>query len=178
MPNTPLLLICAIAFLSLVGCSTMKKDDKGAGISQGEMSDIDKRAKAYGSGGGDGSGISPLNDPKAGRLAKRVIYFDYDSSSLHPDDQATVEAHAGYLAQHPQVRVILEGHTDERGSREYNLALGEHRASSVRKQFMALGANGNQIQSTSMGEERPADDGHDEAAYSRNRRVEIHYQQL
>jgi peptidoglycan-associated lipoprotein len=91
------------------------------------------------------------------------------------EDQATLEAHAAYLGSHPNVTVRLEGHTDERGAREYNLALGERRALSIRQILMLQGASVNQFEVTSYGEERPAVDGSDESIWSQNRRVEIIY---
>lgn len=108
-------------------------------------------------------------------LSNRVVYFEYDSSSVRMEDQETLEAHAAYLGEHPNVTVRLEGHTDERGAREYNLALGERRALSIRQILMLQGASVNQFQVTSYGEERPAVDGTDESIWSQNRRVEIIY---
>jgi peptidoglycan-associated lipoprotein len=108
-------------------------------------------------------------------LSNRVVYFEYDSASVRMEDQATLEAHAAYLGSHPNVTVRLEGHTDERGAREYNLALGERRALSIRQILMLQGASVNQFEVTSYGEERPAMDGSDESIWSQNRRVEIIY---
>jgi peptidoglycan-associated lipoprotein len=88
-----------------------------------------------------------------------------------------VQAHAKYLGAHPQTTITLEGHTDETGSREYNLALGERRALTVRRQLVLLGATAGQIKTVSYGEERPVAEGHDEQSYSQNRRAEIIYQQ-
>lgn len=115
-----------------------------------------------------------LNDP-SNPLSNRVVYFEYDSANVRQEDQATLQAHAAYLAKHPNVTVRLEGHTDERGSREYNLALGERRALSIRQILMLQGADISQFQVTSFGEERPAVDGSDESAWAQNRRVEIVY---
>jgi len=126
------------------------------------------------SGAGDFQG-DPLDDPNS-LLAKRIVYFEFDSAVVSDEFSATVEAHAAYLADHPQARLTLEGHTDERGTREYNLGLGERRAQAV-KQFLALmGGSSRQIQTVSYGEERPAVDGHSESAWQRNRRVELVYQ--
>ncbi|RMD78487.1 MAG: peptidoglycan-associated lipoprotein Pal [Gammaproteobacteria bacterium] len=117
---------------------------------------------------------NPLEDPHS-LLSKRVIYFDFDSAAIKDEYKPIIEAHAAYLAQRPQVHVILEGHTDERGTREYNLALGERRAESVRKMLLLLGVSPEQVTTISYGEERPADPGHDEAAWAKNRRVVIVY---
>jgi peptidoglycan-associated lipoprotein len=115
-----------------------------------------------------------LNDPSS-PLSNRVVYFDYDSDTVRTEDQETLQAHAAYLGKHPNVTVRLEGHTDERGSREYNLALGERRALSVRQILMLQGASIDQFQVTSFGEERPAEEGSNDYAWSQNRRVEIKY---
>ncbi len=115
-----------------------------------------------------------FNDPNS-PLANRVVYFEYDSSAVREEDQATLEAHAAYLADNPNVTVRLIGHTDERGSREYNLALGERRALSIRQILMLQGASIQQFQVTSFGEERPDVDSFDESAWQQNRRVELIY---
>ena len=117
---------------------------------------------------------NPLDDPNS-ILSARVIYFAYDSSEVRAEDQAVIEAHANYLLENPGQRILLEGHADERGSREYNIALGERRALSVARLMQLLGVADSQIRSVSYGEERPADSGHDEAAWGPNRRVEIVY---
>jgi peptidoglycan-associated lipoprotein len=113
--------------------------------------------------------------PQAGMLAKRTIYFDFDSSEIKGEGTDIVAAHAKYLAANATTRVRLEGHTDERGSREYNIGLGERRAQAVRRALLLQGATDRQISTVSYGEERPAVPGHDEAAWAKNRRVEIVY---
>ena len=115
-----------------------------------------------------------LNDP-ASPLSNRVVYFEYDSSSVRQEDIATLEAHAAYLGENSNVTIRLIGHTDERGSREYNLALGERRALAIRQILMLQGASIQQFQVTSFGEERPDIEGHDESAWQQNRRVELVY---
>jgi len=116
----------------------------------------------------------PLDDP-ASPLFKKVIYFDYDSSEILDEYRGIIEAHAAYLAAQPGASVDLEGHTDERGSREYNLALGERRALTVGRMMVLLGATDGQIRTVSYGEEQPAAEGDDESAWRLNRRVEIVY---
>ena len=113
--------------------------------------------------------------PQGGTLAQRIIYFDFDSSEIKGAGTDIVAAHAKFLAANPATRVRLEGHTDERGSREYNIGLGERRAQSVRRALLLQGASDPQISTVSYGEERPAVAGHDEAAWAKNRRVEIVY---
>ncbi|PHS69916.1 MAG: peptidoglycan-associated lipoprotein [Methylophaga sp.] len=115
-----------------------------------------------------------LDDP-ASPLSNRVVYFEYDSSAVRFEDQAVLEAHAAYLGENPNVTIRLEGHTDNRGSREYNLALGERRALGIRQILMLQGASIQQFQVTSFGEERPAIDGDDDDALQQNRRVELIY---
>jgi peptidoglycan-associated lipoprotein len=105
--------------------------------------------------------------------ARNVVYFDYDSSEIRGDDLQTVSAHAAYLAKYKNARVRLEGHTDERGSREYNIGLGERRAQTVRNALLLQGVAESQVTTVSYGEERPAAEGADEAAYAKNRRVEL-----
>ena len=128
------------------------------------------------------SAPAPVNAPSAADAgmagpanAAKVIYFDYDSYIVKPEFQAVIEAHAQYLKANLRARVSLEGHTDERGSREYNLALGQKRADAVRQSLTLLGVSAAQIESVSFGEEKPAVAGSDEAAYAKNRRAEFFY---
>jgi peptidoglycan-associated lipoprotein len=104
---------------------------------------------------------------------RNVVYFDFDSSEIRSQDDAIVAAHAAYLVKYPTARVRLEGHTDERGSREYNIGLGERRAQTVRKALMLQGVADGQITTVSYGEERPVAEGSDDAAWAQNRRVEL-----
>ena len=110
-----------------------------------------------------------------GILAQRVIYFDYDSSAIRSEFRAVLDAHATFVKANPKAKLHLQGHTDERGSREYNVALGQRRADSVNKAMGLLGIDANRMEAVSFGEEKPAVEGHDEAAWSKNRRVEIRY---
>ncbi len=105
----------------------------------------------------------------------RIIYFDYDSFEIKPQFQSVVQGHAQYLSANKERKVVLEGHTDERGGREYNLALGQKRAEAVRRALTVLGVADAQVEATSFGQEKPAVAGSDEAAYEKNRRVEFTY---
>ena len=105
----------------------------------------------------------------------RVVQFAYDSSEILEKYIAVIEVHAGYLTKNSNTRVVLEGHTDERGSREYNLALGERRAQSLQRRLSLLGVPESQVSVVTYGEERPIELMHDEAAYAVNRRVELVY---
>jgi peptidoglycan-associated lipoprotein len=104
-----------------------------------------------------------------------VIYFEFDSAEVRPDDTELVSRHALQLAENPSGRVRLEGHADERGSREYNIGLGERRAQAVRRLLLIQGATAEQISTVSFGEERPAVEGSSEEVYEQNRRVELSY---
>lgn len=108
-------------------------------------------------------------------LDQRTLYFDYDESDIRREFLDVIEAHAKNLARNPSQRVILEGHCDERGSREYNIGLGERRAHAVRQAFLLQGVSSDQVRTISYGEERPAETAHNESAWARNRRVEIIY---
>ncbi len=116
--------------------------------------------------------VDPLKDA-TGLLAKKTIYFEYDSSEIQEEGRAIVEAHADNLIKNPKLTVTLEGHADERGSREYNLALGENRAKAVQQLMQFKGVPAKQIETVSFGEERPVDMGHEDAAWAKNRRVEL-----
>jgi peptidoglycan-associated lipoprotein len=121
--------------------------------------------------GGEGTGAG--DDAAMAAGAGRIIYFDFDSSEIRPEYAEIITAAARRLAAAPGLRIRLEGHTDERGSREYNIALGERRAQAVRRALLLQGVGDPQVLTVSFGEERPATDGSDEAAYEKNRRVEI-----
>lgn len=116
----------------------------------------------------------PWEDPSS-PLYQRTIYFDYDSAEIKPEYIALMRNHAAYLGSNTSTRVTLEGHTDEQGTREYNLALGDQRAESVRRFMIAEGVVPDQMATLSYGEERPADPGRQESAWQRNRRVIIQY---
>lgn len=116
----------------------------------------------------------PLNDPK-GVLAKRSVYFDYDSYIVRNDGKPVAEAHAKYLTANKNRKVVIQGNTDERGGSEYNLALGQKRAEAVRQTLTLLGVADSQIEAVSFGKEKPKATGHDEAAWAENRRADIAY---
>lgn len=120
-------------------------------------------------------GLPPEFSDPSSPLYQRVIYFDYDRSDILPQFIEVLRAHSHYLATTPSRKVTLEGSTDERGTREYNLALGDQRADAVRRYMLAEGVGSGQINTLSYGEERPADPGHNESAWALNRRVEILY---
>jgi peptidoglycan-associated lipoprotein len=127
-----------------------------------------------GIGAGTGFQGHPLDDPSS-LLSRRTVYFDFDRSDIKDADRATIEAHAQYLGRNGSAAITLEGHADERGSREYNIALGERRANAVRQLMTLIGAAGQQIRTVSYGEERPVAESHSEDSWKLNRRVEIIY---
>ena len=124
-----------------------------------------------------GSDTVGRGDPlKQGQLAQRSVYFDYDSNSVKDEYRGLVQAHSRYLtADKRDAKIRIEGNCDERGSREYNLALGQRRAEAVKKVMTVLGVNDNRIETVSYGEEKPVAQGHDEQAWSQNRRADIKY---
>ena len=123
----------------------------------------------------DGVAIDP--DSVAGRAPQdRVIYFDFDAIEIRPEYLDIIAQHGRFLAQNAEGRVRLEGHTDERGTREYNIALGENRARSIARMLQLQGVSSAQIRTVSYGEELPADPGHNNDAWAKNRRVNIIYE--
>jgi peptidoglycan-associated lipoprotein len=169
-----LLLIFSVAFLAACEGTTGTTKDDSTVTSSGSGSSSSGSASTTATGSGSAWAGHALDDPNS-LLAKRTVYFDYDESVLLDQDRAILEAHAQYLSQNPGAAVTLEGHTDERGTREYNLALGERRAVSTRQFMSLLGASGQQLRTVSYGEEQPAALGHNEEAWALNRRVEIIY---
>ncbi len=119
--------------------------------------------------------VDPLNDPQ-GILAKRSVYFDYDSYIVKDEFKALVEAHAKYLNNNKTRKIVVQGNADERGGREYNLALGQKRAEAVRKSLASLGVSESQVEAVSFGKEKPKAMGSDEASWAENRRSDIVYQ--
>jgi peptidoglycan-associated lipoprotein len=166
--------LLALALVALLaGCSSTgdTKDGEGAAV---EDRGGTEGVETSGAAGSDSFAGVSLDDPNS-PLSRRVIYFDYDSSEILADDQELVSFHASYLADNPNQMVTLEGHGDERGSREYNIGLGDRRAQSVRRVLELQGVSPQQITIVSYGEEKPAAEGHSEAAWRLNRRVEIVY---
>ena len=123
-----------------------------------------------------GASAKGVTEANKAFLAKRVVHFDYDSSELSSTDLQTLQAHAQFLMANANSRVALTGHTDERGTREYNMALGERRAKAVESFLVTTGVNAAQLEAVSYGKEMPINPGHDENAWKENRRVEINYE--
>ena len=140
-------------------------------------------ASASASAGGNAAskGVAPVEITATGTAAAgptgavKIIYFDYDSFTIKPEFQSAVEAHARYMAANKARKLAVEGHTDERGGREYNLALGQKRAEAVRRALGLLGVTDAQVEAVSFGKEKPAAPGSDEASLAKNRRAELNY---
>lgn len=121
------------------------------------------------------AGDAALKDPN-NILSKRLIFFDFDSNLVKEEFRPLVSAHAKYVSLNGKAKMVIQGHTDERGSREYNLALGQRRADAVKQMMAVLGAEGARVETVSFGEEKPRANGTTEEAYAQNRRAEILYQ--
>ena len=166
------LIIPALLALFIAGCSSTP--DTGAEQSGAPVEGRDGVRTVTAGGVGSSQLPAILTDPKS-ILSKRSVYFDYDSFEIKPEFKDLVAAHAKFLNENRQFRVLVQGNTDERGSREYNLALGQKRAEAVQKSLVLLGAREEQVESVSLGEEKPKNEGHDEAAYAQNRRADMLY---
>jgi peptidoglycan-associated lipoprotein len=168
-----LAVLLVAAVMVIAGCrSKPLPDASSANANQGASTSGEDWTPAADPGEG-----TEVPGPKEGLLAKRIVYFDFDSSEILGEGTQIIAAHAKHLASTKTLRVRLEGHTDERGSREYNIGLGERRAQAVRRALMLQGATDGQLSTVSYGEERPAAAGGDDAAWTQNRRVEIVYLQ-
>jgi len=169
-----IILASATALAACEGTFGVKEDDSAAAGAATTESTTGSSAATTGIGTGSTFQGHPLDDP-SGLLSKRTVYFEFDSSEIGNQDRDIIQAHAQYLAANGSASVTLEGHADERGSREYNIALGERRANAVRQLMTLMGASGQQIRTVSYGEERSVADGHSEDAWRLNRRVEVIY---
>ena len=170
-----MLLLIPLVLMLLSGCASKdgtKADSTGYGTDVG----VDGTS-TYGSGDGSDSLATPIGDDRASVIMnERIVYFALDSATLDDASIELLKQHGQYLADNPSEKSRLEGHTDERGSREYNIGLGERRAVSVQSILLVNGATAEQLTAISFGEERPAVLGSDESAWAQNRRVEIVYE--
>jgi peptidoglycan-associated lipoprotein len=178
-------IIGAFVVAAIAGCSSTGTQD-AAPVEDKSAATTDTAAPATGAttSGVTTSGVTgaagtaaatsaaALKDP-SNILSKRSIYFDYDQFTIKDEFKPMIEAHAKYLQANRAARATLQGHTDERGTREYNIALGQKRADAVKKLMILLGANEIQIETVSFGKEKPRREGHDEASWAENRRVDI-----
>lgn len=173
-----LVMVGLVAMLSACG-SSVKLDKVPVEDRSGSTSGSDAGKNANGSGVGKGAvasvDLSKSAQDAAMQATARVVYFDYDSFVIRSEFQSVIEAHAKYIRADKSRKVVIEGHTDERGGREYNLALGQKRAEAVRKALSLLGVSDSQLEAVSFGKEKPAMQGSTEAAMEKNRRAEISY---
>jgi peptidoglycan-associated lipoprotein len=179
------LLIAACAVSALVACgSNVKLNDVPVEDKQGTA--VTAQLPASASSGADGAqvaqttvtpaSVDPAQASAAGPVnVGKIIYFDYDSFAIKPEFQTVLAAHAKFLATNKVRKIAIEGHTDDRGGREYNLALGQKRSEAVRKALNLLGVTDSQLEAVSFGEEKPASPGADEASWAQNRRAELFY---
>ncbi|RYF43533.1 MAG: peptidoglycan-associated lipoprotein Pal [Comamonadaceae bacterium] len=176
-------LLMALAMTAvLAGCgSNVKLDDVPVDDRSGTTIGTTPGGTGAGTGAAAQTGVTPVTiDPNAGSApgpagVARVIYFDYDSYVIKSEFQPLIESHARFLKANSSRRIAIEGHTDERGGREYNLALGQRRAEAVRRSLGLLGIGDGQVEAVSFGKEKPADSGSGEASWAKNRRAEIAY---
>jgi peptidoglycan-associated lipoprotein len=170
--TAPRLLLSALCVAALAGCgSNVKLDDKMAPVENRTATPVDPNAASASTAQSQVTSVD-LTRLDTG-IANRVVYFDFDSYTVRDDARPVIELNGKALAANRAKRMAAEGHTDERGGREYNLALGQKRAEAVVRALVVSGAADNQLEAVSFGKERPAATGSDEAAWAKNRRVEL-----
>ena len=170
------LIIPTLLALLIAGCSSTPDAPEQGGAPVESRDGSNPGSVATVTAGGIASSKLPpeLTDPK-NILSKRSIYFDYDKFDVRPEYKDLVSAHAKFLSTNRQFKMLIQGNTDERGSREYNLALGQKRADSIKKMLALLGAREDQVESVSLGEEKPKNEGLNDAAWAENRRGDLLY---
>jgi peptidoglycan-associated lipoprotein len=169
-------LYCALAVLAAACASTKPEAPVGTASTSTTPPSTGNTAQSSTTTPNTSSNVSgnPLHDPN-NILSKRSVYFDFDSNAVKDEYRGLIQAHARYMTEHGDSRARIEGNCDERGSREYNLALGQRRAEAVKKIMTVLGVSDGRIETVSFGEEKPVAAGHDEAAWAKNRRDDIKY---
>ncbi|HTN28004.1 MAG TPA: peptidoglycan-associated lipoprotein Pal [Burkholderiales bacterium] len=168
----------------LAGCASTPEEQEGAGVEDrkpgakpptiGAQTQPIQQPPVSGVDLTKPGSRSMLTDPSS-PLSKRSIYFDYDRYDVKEEYRPLVELHARYLRDNQQMKMLIQGNTDERGSREYNLALGQRRSEAIKRMMMLMGVKENQLEAVSLGEEKPKAEGHDEAAWAQNRRGDLLY---
>ena len=187
--KSTLAVIAATTLVALAGCSSTPEatpavedrtataggtPNSGAGAATSGVGSTGSGIATVNAGGATGTGNSALRDPKS-PLSRREIFYDYDSFIVKDEYKPLLEAHAAYLKNNRNARIKVEGNTDERGSREYNLALGQKRSESVKRVLTLLGVSESQIDTVSFGEEKPRNPASNEGAYAENRRCDLLY---
>ena len=175
-------ILAALVVAAIAGCASTETKDAPveeravpgttAPTTGGATSAGATTAGVTGTPTGAAGAVNPLKDPN-NILSKRGVYFDYDQFVVKDEYRALIEAHAKYLQANRNARAIVQGNTDERGTREYNIALGQKRADAVKKMMLLLGASEAQIETVSFGKEKPRREGHDESSWTENRRADI-----
>lgn len=168
MKKMQVVLLSSLVAAVLAGCgSSPTAEQSGA--------PVESRVATVNAGDMNGRNLPrELTDP-ASILSKRSVYFDLDSYTIKSEQRDLVAAHAKFMVKNPQFKVLLQGNTDERGSSEYNLSLGQKRSDALKKALVLLGVSESQIETVSLGKEKPRNEGHDEAAWAENRRADILY---
>jgi peptidoglycan-associated lipoprotein len=176
--------LSVLILLALSGCATTTKEQEGAAV-EDRGKPVGPPVAAPKPTPKPDTGAKPLVEKPLGAaalkdpgniLSRRSVYFDFDSNLVKDEYRPLVTAHARYLQQNPGAKMRIEGNADERGSREYNIALGQRRSEAVKQMMQLLGARADQIEPVSFGEEKPKATGHDEASWAENRRADIVYQ--
>lgn len=182
-------LLLALLALLLAGCATTsdeetrvegREETRDEGLTTEELEAIDRERAAEAQGAEsprslEGAALDELLEDPESPISQQTVYFAYDSSDIREEDMGILEAHAAFLAEHPDQHIMVQGHTDERGSPAYNLALGESRAEAVKRVLVVNGVAEDQLRVTSYGEEKPVELGSDEEAWRLNRRAELVY---
>ena len=174
------LILIAVLTMVLAACSSTPTKEGGAPVEERTPGGTPE-ATTSGTTGGNVAGTAtrpgqgnPLRDPNS-PLSKRSVYFEYDSYAVKDEYKPLIEAHAKYLQTNRTARMTIQGNADERGSREYNIALGQRRADTVKRMMLLYGATDSQVETVSFGKEKPRNMGHDEAAWAENRRDDVVY---
>ena len=177
------LCIATVLVAILAGCASTPDEQEAAGVEDRKPGAKPPSAQSQPVQQPPVTGVDLTNKPGArsiltdpsSPLSKRSIYFDYDRYDVKEEFRPLVEAHARYLREHPQTKMLIQGNTDERGSREYNLALGQKRSEAIKRMMMLMGAKEDQVEAVSLGEEKPKAQGSTEEAWAQNRRGDILY---
>lgn len=169
------LIVClALLLTACAGTEITEEDPDAVDAEAAERDDTEDAARAEGLRDDERADFMELDDPDS-PLSERIVYFEFDRYDVQAEYREMLREHAGYLRSRPDLQLRLEGHTDERGSREYNIGLGDRRAQAVKRALVLHGVSEDQLQTVSYGEERPAVDESNEEAWAENRRVELDY---
>jgi peptidoglycan-associated lipoprotein len=169
-----LIAVSLTLFLAACGSQPPAPEQSPSGVEDRNPKAVGTTTEPVAHDGIDPYSLAALKDPK-NILSKRSVFFDYDQYTIKPEFQSLIEAHAKFLVKNPKIKTLIQGNADERGSREYNLALGQKRAEAVKRALSLLGAREEQIESVSLGEEKPRCTDHSEECWAQNRRSDLLY---